>query len=712
MPKFSDRLKHAWTAFTAQDRPLELKNLGPPSGEPPDKRRTKWMNERSIITAIYNRLAVDASTVSIYHVRVDENGNYVEQISDGLNDVLSVEANIDQTSTAFFRDLVYSMLDDGYICALPTMATNNPMLSDSYDIRKLRRGRVVEWYPNNVVVEYYDEITGLKARHAYPKKMIAIIENPFYSVMNAPNSTLQRLIRKLAILDAVDEQSGSGKLDMIIQLPYVVKSQQKRDEAEKRRKDIEQQLNSSKLGIAYIDGTERVIQLNRPVENNLMAQVEYLTNLLYSQLGITTAIMDGTADEKTMLNYYNRTIGPILDAVVDEFKRKFLTKTARTQGQSIKYFRDPFKLTPMTNLSAIAESLIGSGVLTSNEMRAILGYKPSADQGADTLMRRNTKYSDYQQPGEEPPAEPMEEYGPYNEPPEDVQQSALMHHGIVGQKWGKKNGPPYPLDQKTHDRVVKTGLGDKHSDTETHKYSKDHGKISKEVAMAALHLLALDPINTATYARAAIAKKKEVKYEAEREKLPVDPETGLHLKDHEYSEKDDIARVNPGFNDLNADSKTNCQACTATYEMRKRGYDVTAMRSTTGLYDDEVGRWFKKAKIDSVPGGINSTKPYSYDEWKEAKKSDRKVFSANAIQQMLGYGEGARGMLNVVWRSMYGMGHSVYFEVKNSKVRIIDAQSGAIFEEPTKFLNRACGALTVRLDNLAIDPENIKEVCF
>lgn len=414
MPTFSDRLKHAWTAFSGRDRPSEINNLGPPSGEPSDRRRTRYVNERSIVTAIYNRIAVDASAVSIYHVRVDENGHYLGQINDGFNNTLSVEANIDQSSRAFYRDIVYSMLEDGYICALPTKASGNPIMSESYDVQSMRRGKVLEWFPYHVKVEYYDEKTGRKVNYVYPKKMVAIIENPFYSVMNAPNSTLQRLIRKLAILDAIDEQSGSGKLDMIIQLPYVIKTQARREEAEKRRKEIEQQLSGSKLGIAYTDGTERVIQLNRPVENNLMSQIEYLTNMLYGQLGLTTAILDGTADEQTMLNYYSRTIEPILDAVVDEFKRKFLTKTARTQGQSVKYFRDLFKLTPMSKLGEIAESLIGSGVLSANEMRAILGYKPSEDVGADSLMRRNTSPEDYQLPTQptDEPVEPVEEpYG-------------------------------------------------------------------------------------------------------------------------------------------------------------------------------------------------------------------------------------------------------------------------------------------------------------
>jgi len=427
MPAFTDRLKHAWTAFTGRDRQSELKDLGPPSYEPSDRRRPRWSNERTIISAIYNRFAVDASSISMYHVRVDKNGNYLAKIEDSLNDVLSLEANIDQTSRAFIRDLVYSMLDDGYICALPVKANNDPTQTEIYDIQSLRRGRVTEWRPGYVKVEFYNEFTGSKCERIFPKKMVAIIENPFYSVMNAPNSTLRRLTRKLAILDAIDEQSGSGKLDMIIQLPYVIKTQARREEAEKRRSEIEKQLSGSKLGIAYTDGTERVIQLNRPVENNLLAQIEYLTNMLYSQLGITASVLDGTADEKTMLNYYNRIIEPLLDAIVDEFKRKFLTKTARTQGQSIKYFRYPFKLTPTTNLSEVAESLIGSGVLSSNEMRAILGYIPSDDPGADMLMRRNTKQSDYVQPTGLEEVVPSEKVDANSSGPGSIEESGEQH---------------------------------------------------------------------------------------------------------------------------------------------------------------------------------------------------------------------------------------------------------------------------------------------
>lgn len=403
MPTFTDRLKHAWQAFTGKEKMADYRNLGPPSGEPSDRRRQRFMTERTIISSIYNRIAVDASSVSLYHIRVDQNGRYKEKVQSNLNDVLSIEANIDQSAKAFFRDLVFSMLDEGYIAAVPSKATDDPLITDGYDIKSLRRARIVEWRPRHVTVEMYDENTGSMRQVVFPKKMVALIENPFYSVMNAPNSTYQRLIKKLRLLDAIDEQVGSGKLDMIIQLPYVIKTQARREEAEKRRSEIEHQLTNSKLGIAYTDGTERIIQLNRPIDNNLMSQIEYLTNMLYSQLGITASVLNGEADEKTMLNYYSRIIEPILDAIVDEFIRKFLSKKARSTGQSIKYFRDQFKLTPASNLADIADRLTRNAILSSNEMRAILGYTPSDDPDADKLMNKNMKQTGQEMPGTENP---------------------------------------------------------------------------------------------------------------------------------------------------------------------------------------------------------------------------------------------------------------------------------------------------------------------
>lgn len=415
MPSFKDRLMHAWNAFNGRDRPSRMKDLGPPTYTRSDAPRRKLGNERSIVTAIYNRIAVDVSQVSIRHVRLDVNGMFLEDIRDGLNNVLTTEANIDQTGRAFIRDLSMSMLEEGYIAAVPVDTTLDPLATGGYDIDTIRRGRIKEWRPKHVLVEVYNDKTGHREDLLMPKKMVAIVENPFYAIMNEPNSTLQRLIRKLNILDAIDEQSGSGKLDMIIQLPYVIKTQSRRDEAEKRRADIERQLSGSKLGIAYTDGTERVIQLNRPLENNLMSQIEYLTKMLYSQLGITESILDGSADEQTRLNYYTCTVEPILDAIKDEFERKFLTKTARTRGEAIRYFRSPFKLTPVVDLANIADALTRNAILSSNEMRGVLGYKPSDEPDADRLMNKNMNPYDAQGEGI-PPGEQMnypEEEQPY-----------------------------------------------------------------------------------------------------------------------------------------------------------------------------------------------------------------------------------------------------------------------------------------------------------
>jgi len=389
MPSMKDRLVHAWNAFNGRDRPQNLKELGPPTYARIDTPRIKRGNERSIITAILNRIAVDVAAIPMRHVRLDNNGTFLEDIHDGLNNVMTVEANIDQPARAFMRDLVLSMLDDGFIAAVPIDTTLDPRATGSYDIESIRRGRIVEWRPRHVKVEVYNDNAGRREELIFPKKMVAIIENPFYAIMNEPNSTLQRLIRKLNLLDAIDEQSGSGKLDMIIQLPYVIKTQIRREEAEKRRTEIEKQLAGSKLGIAYTDGTERIIQLNRPIENNLMAQIEYLTKMLYSQLGISEAILDGTADERSLLNYYNRMIEPILDAIKDEFERKFLTKTARSRGEAIRYFRSPFKLTPVVDLANIADVMTRNAILSSNELRAVLGYRPSDEPDADRLMNKN-----------------------------------------------------------------------------------------------------------------------------------------------------------------------------------------------------------------------------------------------------------------------------------------------------------------------------------
>lgn len=385
---FGSRLKHAWNAFTGNVQ-MNYRDLGMSHSYRADRPRMSRGNERSIVTSVYNRIALDVAALNVQHVRLDENGRFLSVIDDGLNNCLTLEANVDQTARSFVQDVVISMFDEGSVAIVPVDTTTDPNVSGSYDIQSLRVGQILDWYPQHIRARVYNEQTGRKEDIVVPKSAVAIIENPLYAVINEPNSTMQRLIRKLNLLDVIDEQSGSGKLDLIIQLPYVIKTEAKRQQAENRRKDIENQLSGSKYGIAYTDGTEHITQLNRSVNNNLMSQIEYLTSMLYSQLGITQSILDGTADEKTMLNYNNRTIEPIISAIVDEMKRKFLTKTARSQHQSISFFRDPFKLVPVNDIAEIADKFTRNEIMTSNEIRQVVGMKPSEDPRADELRNKN-----------------------------------------------------------------------------------------------------------------------------------------------------------------------------------------------------------------------------------------------------------------------------------------------------------------------------------
>ncbi len=389
------RMKHAWNAFFNKDPTRSYRDIGIGYSFRPDRMRFSRGNERSIVTSVYNRIALDVAAVDMYHVRLDENNRFLSTIDSGLNNCLTVEANTDQTGRAFLQDVVMSMMDEGCVAIVPTDTDDDPGdgIPGSFDIDAIRTGQILEWYPQHVRVRVYNERTGQKEDIPMAKQSVAIIENPLYAVINEPNSTMQRLIRKLNLLDVIDEQNSSGKLDLIIQLPYIIKTEARRRQAESRRKDIEDQLRGSKYGIAYTDGTEHITQLNRPVENNLMSQIEYLTSMLYSQLGITQGILDGTADEKTMLNYYNRTIEPILAAIADEMKRKFLTKTARSQRQSIKFFRDPFKLVPVSEISEIADKFTRNEIMTSNEVRQVIGMKPSDDPKADELRNKNLSES-------------------------------------------------------------------------------------------------------------------------------------------------------------------------------------------------------------------------------------------------------------------------------------------------------------------------------
>ena len=385
----SDRLQHAWNAFMNRDPTFAYPNIGTSYSVRPDRPRFTRGNERSIVTSVYNRIALDVSAINIQHVRLDDNGRFKEQLDTPLNRCLTLSANTDQTGRAFIQDAVMSMLDEGCVAIVPIETSIDPAISDSYEIYTMRTAKIVEWYPQHVKIRAYNELIGRQEEKIVPKKMVAIVENPLYAVINEPNSTMQRLVRKLSLLDVTDEQTASGKLDLIIQLPYVIKTEARRQQAEERRKNIEMQLAGSKYGIAYTDGTERITQLNRSLENNLMKQIEYLTSMLYSQLGITQTILDGTADEKTMLNYYSRTIEPIVSAIVDEMKRKFLTKTARSQKQTISFFRDPFKLVPVNDIAEIADKFTRNEIMTSNEIRQVIGMKPSDDPKADMLINSN-----------------------------------------------------------------------------------------------------------------------------------------------------------------------------------------------------------------------------------------------------------------------------------------------------------------------------------
>ena len=392
-----NRLKHAFNAFMNRD-PTYYRNIGSGYSIRPDRPRLSRGNERSIVTSIFNRIAIDVASIDIKHCRLDNNGRFIEEIDSGLNNCLGLEANIDQTGRAFIQDIVMSMLDEGCVAIVPVDTTLNPKITNSYDILSMRTGKIIEWYPAHVKVRVYNDKTGEKEDIILPKKQVGILENPLYAVVNEPNSNMQRLIRKLSLLDVTDEQTASGKLDLIIQLPYAVKSDLRKRQADDRVKAIEDQLATNKYGIAYIDGTEKVTQLNRSVENNLLKQIEYLTGMAFSQIGITQSILDGSADEKTMLNYYNRTIDPIISVIVDEMKRKFLTKTARSQQQSILYFRDPFKLVPVNDIAEIADKFTRNEIMTSNEIRQIVGMKPSDDPKADELRNSNISQSKEEDP--------------------------------------------------------------------------------------------------------------------------------------------------------------------------------------------------------------------------------------------------------------------------------------------------------------------------
>lgn len=421
MPKFSTRLRHAWNAFRDVDN-LTSANLGfgVTTGGRQDNFRLSRKTERSLVGGIYTRIGIDVASVPIQHVRLDENMRYSETIDSGLNNCLTLEANIDQTARSFLQDVVMSLLDEGVVAIVPIDTTINPKVSGSYDIVTMRTGKIQDWYPEHVRVNVYNQARGLKQDIILPKSTIAIVENPLYAVMNEPNSTLQRLIRKLNLLDVIDENSGSGRLDLLIQMPYVIKTESRKAQADSRRDEIERQLKDSQYGIAWVDATEKITQLNRPAENNLMAQIEFLTSMLFGQLGLTKEVSDGTADEATMLNYFNRTVDPILFALIDSMKRTFITKTGRTQGQSIIPFRDPFKLVPVSSLADIADKFTRNEIMSSNELRSVIGLKPSEEEGADELRNKNLN---------QPEPNPNQKNQDGQQNPDSVKQENLKMEG-------------------------------------------------------------------------------------------------------------------------------------------------------------------------------------------------------------------------------------------------------------------------------------------
>lgn len=455
---FGSRIKNAWNAFNNKDPTQTHVDYGVGYSRKPDRVHLSLGNERSIIAALYNRIAIDVASVSIRHVRVDQNGKYTNEIDSYLDDCLTLSANLDQTARAFIQDAVLTMFDDGCVALVPVETSENPDKTGSYDIYQLRVGRIREWYPQHVKLDVYDQRDGRHHEVVMSKESVAIIENPLYTVMNEPNSTLRRLIRKINLLDGVDEQTSSGKLDIIIQLPYTVRSEARMKQAEQRRKAIEEQLAGSKYGIAYVDATEHITQLNRAAENNLLSQIEYLTKVVFNQLGVIEAVFYGEANEQEMLNYYNRTLEPIVSAFCDSMTRSFMTKTARTQGQRIMFFRDPFKLVPVNQIADVADKFTRNEVLSSNEVRSIVGYKPVDDVRANELRNKNLNTSEANPAGSGPIAgDKLEEEDLVDIKFEkETEHSALEHHGIKNQRWGVRNGPPYPLNTEAKIKLSKT----------------------------------------------------------------------------------------------------------------------------------------------------------------------------------------------------------------------------------------------------------------
>jgi len=588
MPSVRARLMHAWNAFFGRDAPSV--NYGPSSSSRPDKSRLSRGNARSIVAALYNRIAMDAAAVEIRHVKLDSIGRYKETVHSKLNNCLTVEANIDQTSRAFMQDIYMSLFDEGCVAIVPVETTLNPNSTDGYDVKSLRTGKITQWFPKHVKVLLYNEATGRKEEIIVPKKLACIIENPFYSVMNEPNSTLQRLQRKLVLLDTVDEATSSGKLNMIIQLPYTLKSPLRQKQAQLRRKEIQEQLSEDNpFGIAYTEATEKITQINRPLENNLLEQIEYLTKVLYSQLGLTDAVFNGTASEEQMLDYNNRTIEPLLSAVSNEIERKLLSQTARTQGHAIRFFRDPFRLTPVNNLADIADKFTRNEILSSNEFRAILGYIPSDDPRADQLINKNMPVQDT---GENPqPGDDISENQPFGDTGYEIQASGitsllkkdhLEHHGIKGQRWGVKNGPPYPLSEEK----------------------------SGKVRMNATHYNDLDPGSE------QMTKAQKGRGTQSFSDIPKMPKQLSEMSEDERLQR--LRDINHDPSDDSSGRDYNCPNCASAFDMVKRGYDVRSRPAKPGSNVGDIEKNYIGGHLSRMDNKFEPKHPAGTEEaWGE-----------------------------------------------------------------------------------------------
>lgn len=653
---FLTKLQHAWSAFNEKSSNVSWEVNT--SYSRPDRTKLPLNIDRTIVNSIYNRIAVDVSAIPIMHARMDENGRFSEVIDSELNKRLTRNANKDQSARDFIRDAVFSICSDGVVALIPTHTDTDPDKTKTYTINSLRTGKIEEWYPDAIKVNVYNEDSGKRESVIVSKDAAAIIENPFYEIMNCPNSSLQRLISKLNLLDKLDNDSGSGKLDLIIQLPYTVRSELKKKQAEERRKDIEMQLVGSKYGIAYIDATEHVTQLNRPAENNLVAQIKDLTATVYGQIGLSETIMNGTASEQEMINYHNSTIEPFVTAIANAIEWKFISKTAKTQGQAIYFYRDPFRLIPAEKIAEIADKFTRNEVLSPNEIRAIIGYRPSKDPKSDELRNRNLNQE----------SNALKNQNEVSSDSQDAEQSAIEHHGIEGQKWGVRRGPPYPLGSGK--------ISGNSNNSYEGKYKNRHAESAKQIALQFVKTLvaytvpgagvAMNAVTLHKYAKSNLDTRDYTKKDGNVEKI-----SEMKRKDSNSISEDDLKLINPG----NGNGRVNnCGNCTVTYEMRSRGYDVVARRRASGVTISTFDSWFpghEREHVDFNPNPHEKTDDFV----------DRSV--KQLTSSIKSYGNNSRGYLAIRWGapdgSIDGGGHVINWRVNNGKVEFIDAQSGKNF---------------------------------